>query len=384
MRLLLILSALLGCILAPFALFNLFFRDGFPVVTNGREILDARNRSVHLKSVNWYGASDVKFVVAGLATRHRDDIAKTIRRMGFNSVRLPYSDELVYTNPPIPADELAANQDLIGHSALDVYTSVINSLTDAGLLVIPNNHITQATWCCGANLCDTAWSNDWLGPICRVKQTEKTWIENWRKVMEPLAHNSLVIGADLRNEVRGPWGTMHWSRWATAAEKAAEALLDINPEWLMFIEGISSANDLEGVRKRPVTLSVPERVVYSAHVYCWSGWGALQPYARRTYQSFAKDMRKNWAYLLESDIAPVWVGEMGTADWPSKGDLNYWQHLVQFLDEVDSGWAYWALNPRKPAANDWESYGLVNDDWETVRWDFRLDDMVSLGLRPLR
>jgi len=354
-----------------------------PLRTNGSRILDARNSTVRLTTINWYGSSDLDFVPAGLDVRHRRDIAILIRRLGFNSVRLPYSDEMVRDNPAIPQQRLAANPDLVGQTALAVYHQVVHSLTEAGLLVIPNNHITQATWCCGANLCDAQWANDWLGPICRVRQTEADWISNWEKVMGPLASNELVIGADLRNEVRAPWGTLRWETWAAAAERAAERLLAINSTWLMIVEGLSSANDLSGVRERPVRLSVPDRVVYSAHVYGWSGWGELAPYTDTTYERFSERMRANWAYLLEEDLAPVWVGEMGAPDLPSQGDLNYWTHLVRFLEEQHAAWGYWAVNPRKPADNEYERYGLVRDDWETVRWDYRLNSLVKLGLgRP--
>lgn len=398
MRLLVIFSILTGGLLVPWMLFHLLESSrsyalshlhrqiphsrqgtrlndsvvipkepGFhpPLRTSGARIVDKFNQTVRLYSINWYGASDINLVVSGLDLRHRNDISRLIRLMGFNSVRLPYADELLYANPVVAAEDIAANPDLFNHTALEVYHAVVHSLTDAGIMVIPNNHITQATWCCGANLCDASWANDWLGPICRVKQTEDMWIQNWERIMLPLRDNPLVIGADLRNEVRGPWGTMKWATWATAAERAAEALLHINPQWLMFVEGVSSANDLAGVADRPVTLSVKDRVVYEAHVYCWSGWGALSPYSRRTYKSFVKDMRKNWAYLIEQDVAPVWIGEFGTADWPDQGDLHYWQNLMDFMDDVEPSWGYWAINPRKPAGNSWESYGLVEDDWET-------------------
>jgi hypothetical protein len=89
--------------------------------------------------------------------------------------------------------------------------------------------------------------------------------------MRSLANNPLVVGADLRNEVRAPWGTLRWETWAAAAERCSEELLDINPDWLMIIEGLSSANDLSDVRKRPVELSVEGKVVYSAHISAWSG-----------------------------------------------------------------------------------------------------------------
>lgn len=358
-----------------------------PFRTQGRHILDSREDQVKLASINWYGASDTDYVPGGLEVQHRDEIARLIRKLGFNSVRLPYADEIVINNPHVDAKMVAANKDLfhdgIPPRAMEVFHAVVESLTNAGLLVIVNNHITQAVWCCGINPCDLSWHNDQFGGkwLCRIPQTEEGWIENWETVMRPLVSNPLVIGADLRNEVRGLWGTMSWDQWATAAEKASERLLALNPEWLMIVEGISSANDLSGVRQRPVQLSLPGRVVYSAHVYKWSGWGSLRPFGGRSYEDFAAEMWKNWGYLLAEDIAPVWVGEFGTPERPSEGDSNYWRHLIQFLALVDTSWGYWALNARK-ATGEWESYGLVGEEWNwpSVRWDYRLDDLRRLGL----
>ena len=357
-----------------------------PFYTQGRHIRDAKGNPIKLTSINWYGASDIAFVPGGLEVRHRDEIARLIRDLGFNSVRLPYADEIVVRNPIIESGVIAANPDLFEKSlphALDVYHAVVDSLTAAGLLVIVNNHITQATWCCGANPCDLGWSNTWFGGelFCPVPQTEEQWIRNWETVMRPLVRNSLVLGADLRNEVRGLWGTMHWKEWAMAAEKASERLLALNPDWLMIVEGISSANDLSGVRTRPVHLSTPGRVVYSAHVYAWSGWGSLAPFSGRSYEDFAAQMWKNWAYLVVGDIAPVWVGEIGTPDHPDDGDRNYWCHLIRFLNEVDVSWGYWALNARK-AWGAPEGYGLAGDgwDWQSMRWDYRMDYLRTLGL----
>ena len=164
--------------------------------------------------------------------------------------------------------------------------------------------------------------------------------------MEPFVNNPFVIGADLRNEPRGLWGTMTWSGWATAAEQVSEALLAMQPNWLMFVEGVSSANDCSGARTRPVKLSVPDRVVYSSHVYSWSGWGAMVPYHKRPYPSFAKDMENNWGYLLRSNTAPVWVGEFGAPHRGGEGDLHYWNHLMKYLKDVDADFGYWALSRR--------------------------------------
>ncbi|KAK3394459.1 glycoside hydrolase superfamily [Podospora didyma] len=351
-----------------------------PLRTKGRDIVDQKGRRFKLSSVNWYGASDELFIPGGLDIQHRRVIAATIRKLGFNSVRLPYSDEMVISNPHILPHLLTANPDLIGLRALDILAAVVQALTDAGIAVIINNHITTATWCCGADPCDASWSNDRLGPfLCRIRQTEADWIAHWETVMALFVDNKLVIGADLRNEVRGLWGTMPWDTWAAAAENAGNALLKMNPDWLIIVGGTESGNDLSGVEKRPVRLDIPHRIVYSAHVYAWSGWGSMEGrYAKRTYPSFVKSMRRNWAYLVEGNLAPVWIGEFGAPNAPGEGDANYWQNLLRYLKAIDADFAYWAINPRKPKDDEKESYSLVEDDWVTPVLDYRMKDMTEL------
>lgn len=350
-----------------------------PLRASGRYILDSNGERVKLASINWYGASDEHNIAGGLDTRHRSEIAATIRRLGFNSVRLPYSDEMVMTNPLIPSQHLAANPDLHGQRALDVYEAVVAALSDAGIATIVNNHNTQSTWFTGMTLCDATWHNEYLGPFCRVRQTEEQWIEHWETVMARFVHNPLVIGADLRNEVHGFYGTVTWDRWATACERAGERLLSMQPDWLMFVEGISSANDVSGAKERPVRYSRPGRVVYSAHVYSWSGWGSLSPFGKRKYPSFKEEMQNNWAYLLEDNLAPVWVGEFGVGVSADKKDRHYWDNLMRYLAEVDADFGYWALNPRKPHDNAYESYSILGDDWKSeIRDDFRLRDLRRL------
>ncbi|KAK3693748.1 endoglucanase E1 [Podospora appendiculata] len=350
-----------------------------PLQTKGRNIVDQKGRRFKLSSVNWYGASDELFIPGGLDVQHRDVIAATVRSLGFNSVRMPYSDEMVIDNPHILPHLLTANPDLIGKRALDIFDAVVKALTDAGIAVIINNHITTATWCCGADPCDAGWANDHLGPLCRVKQTEAEWIAHWETVMARLADNPLVIGADLRNEVRGVWGTMSWDRWATAAEKAGNALLRLKSDWLIVVGGTESGNDLSGVGRRPIQLDLDNRVVYSAHVYAWSGWGSVEGrYAKRSYPSFVKAMQQNWAYLVEGDLAPVWIGEFGAPNRPGTGDANYWQNLMRYLKAIDADFGYWAINPRKPKDDEKESYSLVEDDWITPVLDYRMKDMTEL------
>lgn len=82
-------------------------------------------------------------------------------------------------------------------------------------------------------------------------------------------------------------------------------------------------------------------------------------------------MQHNWVYLVENDVAPVWVGEFGAPYDPGMGDANYWANLLRYLKAIDADFGYWAINPRKPRGNETERYGLVHDDWETPVLDYR-------------
>lgn len=106
-----------------------------------------------------------------------------------------------------------------------------------------------------------------------------------------------------------------------------------------MVEGLGSANFLDEVKDRPVNLSLSNRVVYSAHAYAWSGWGSIGgSYSKRSYSSFVTSMHENWGYLLDENIAPVWMGEFGK-------DISYFLKLLLIsLVVVTSGSASTAVD----------------------------------------
>jgi len=63
---------------------------GRPLRTESRWVVDAHGERFKLAGVNWYGAESATLVPDGLALRHRSDLAKLVRTLGFNSVRIPW------------------------------------------------------------------------------------------------------------------------------------------------------------------------------------------------------------------------------------------------------------------------------------------------------
>ena len=100
------------------------------------------------------------------------------------------------------------------------------------------------------------------------QSTESRWIGDWTMLAQRYAGNPTVIGADLHNEPHGPatWGDGGANDWRLAAERAGNAILAVNPNWLIIVEGIEPASrallvgrqPLGRRRRIPVRLNVAE------------------------------------------------------------------------------------------------------------------------------
>ncbi|MBE2220396.1 MAG: cellulase family glycosylhydrolase [Anaerolineae bacterium] len=226
-----------------------------------------------------------------------------------------------------------------------------------------------------------------------------------------------IIGIDIFNE---PWDYT-WEDWKTFTEHAYAAINEVNPNTLLFVQGISAtANNQDGT---PNTITqvphgdeatnpnwgenlfeaganppnVPkERLVYSPHTYGPSVFvqkgfmDPAQPQCAGLEGDAAGDadcnivinvpqLRSGWeehfGYLKDQGYAIV-VGEFGgNLDWPrgqaSLRDQTRWSHITPGVDQiwqdafvdymVDKGieGCYWSINPESGDTGGW--YGHAYD-----------------------
>ena len=66
------------------------------------------------------------------------------------------------------------------------------------------------------------------------------------------------------------------------------------------------------------------------------------------------------------------MGEFGTGD-NSQG----WQKMIQLLEDTDNDWSYWAIDGYKYPGED-ESFGLLLDDYKTIRHQWLVDQLKSI------
>lgn len=346
----------------------------FPLHTSGNHIVDAKNQRVRLNGVNWYGAEGTDYVVTGLQYNTLPNIARLIKQQGYNVVRLPWSNQLYERNPVVSDSVLIANPGLKGLTALQIMDQVIHALGAEGLMVVIDNHESDAGICCGDDA-DQLWYNR--------NYPESKWISDWEGMARRYASDPWVIGADLRNELRGSatWtGTgssgSPGTDWQSAAERGGNAVLGVNSHVLIFVEGLANAGNLSGVATLPVRLSVANQLVYEAHDYSWySG-------AQATYADYLNYITPRWGYLVTgSNPQPLWLGEFGTCNTnaactndPTTVSSNghWWGYVSQFIAANNIDWSYWAFNGTTMSGNGFtgptqvETYGILNSSWTAI------------------
>eukprot|EP00929_Paragymnodinium_shiwhaense_P065726 TRINITY_DN3292_c0_g3_i1.p1 TRINITY_DN3292_c0_g3~~TRINITY_DN3292_c0_g3_i1.p1 ORF type:complete len:788 (+),score=111.73 TRINITY_DN3292_c0_g3_i1:72-2366(+) len=240
--------------------------DRLPLHTQGRFIVDRLGERVKWACVNAYGADSETYVIGGAEVVSIKHLAFRIMDLGFNCVRLPYSVEAFVKNPPVNKHFVAANPELAGRTFLEVFDATVTALTDQGLMIIMDNHVSTAGWCCHMSQREGLWYTE--------AYNEEAWISTLVNVTARYMTNPLVVGIGLRNEphdwldVKLSWGDGNpETDWALAATKAANAVLAVNPKVVIPIMSLCSGMCLIPAKTHPIKLNVPNRVIYETHNY---------------------------------------------------------------------------------------------------------------------
>jgi endoglucanase len=358
--------------------------------TSGSGLVDSKGAAVRIAGINWYGFETATQVPHGLTNQDYRTILETIHTLGYNTIRLPFSNEMV-EHPITPAAIGHSNAsgninvDLLGLNSLQVMDKIVGAAGTAGLKVILDNHRSEAG--------TSAESN---GLWFTSKYPESSWIADWQTLVrrysnyKDRAGNPTVIGVDLRNEPHNAAkGGACWTgdntasgcavvsafNWPAAARRAASAIQKLNPKLLIFVEGTDEfdgdsywwGGNLEGARVHPIQLVVPNKLVYSAHDYgpheSRQNWFD----SKTTAATLEAVWTKYWAYLSLNGTAPVWVGEFGTTnssidveDTTAGSQGQWFSSLVSFLaNHPNLGSTYWALNGE-------DAYGLMDSSYSAA------------------
>jgi endoglucanase len=332
-----------------------------PLHTEGHRIVDAEGHGVRLTSVNWYGFDQKEFVAGGLDHAALETIVGEIKKIGVNSVRLPWANETFEHDPVVADYAVAANPQFKGKHAMEVMDAVVAALGRAHVMVILDNHMSNADWCCSEKDDNGLWWNK--------EYPEAKWLADWTAMARRFRGQAWVVGADLRNELRSgaAWGGGDAAKdWHAAAERGGKAVLKGNSKLLIMVESPEYSTNFAGFDTLPVRLPVKGRLVYSPHAYYVEGL--------ESREALEAAYEKRALFLLhEGPAVPLWVGEFGTCQTLKCGANGEWFRLfVEVLKaHPEMGWSYWPLNGTQSSGvgrkfDAVETYGLLGMDYQQI------------------
>jgi endoglucanase len=337
-----------------------------PLHTAGNQIVDANGKVVRFKGVNWYGLESRSFEPLGIWARTLDQFMADIAGHGFNTVRLPFSDELFSAGAhPKAAPTI---------SGLDMLKQTVDAARNAGLMVVLVRHAGAAGQ--DSPPTGTCWNEPGT-------YAESAWESDWLMLANTFASDDNVVAFDLAKEPHDPavWsGDGSVNDWYSAAKTVGNEILDIKRNVLIVVQGIQTSSDghaywnggnLTDIAKLPLALNVPNRVVYSTADY--SSCPTSQPWFvdNSTPTGRPADYPNNlpavwdefWGNL--SKTQPVILSEFGSfLDHPEC--LQWFQEITSYLGSTARvGFFFSRLNSPGTSA----TLGGLLDDMTWSMWD---------------
>ena len=334
------------------------------------KVFNDQAEEINLYGVSWFGFETNNNVVHGLWARNWQDMIQQIRGLGFTAIRMPFCPRTL-DNVTTSSINYSANPDLQGLGSLDILDRVIAELDRQGFYILLDHHTSDC------QTIDELWYT--------AGYSEQVWIDDLKFVADRYKDVEGVFAIDLKNEPHGQatWGTGNPATdWKIAAETAASEVLSVNPDILVFVQGIQSnptcsgniqhwwGGNLEPFDCFPLNIPA-DKLVLSPHVYGPDVFA--QPYF--SDPNFPDNMHAIWethfGYLVDRGYAVI-IGEFGGRYGTGGGDPRdrEWQDtLINWMDGKGmTNFFYWSWNP-----NSGDTGGILQDDWQNI-WE----DKVAL------
>ncbi|HEU4734447.1 MAG TPA: cellulase family glycosylhydrolase [Kofleriaceae bacterium] len=318
---------------------------------------------IKLFGLNWFGLETSNHVLHGLWTgRPLADFLADIKSKGFNALRFPVSPETINPGFPITGGP-GIGEDFTALGGKDGRTALEYALAKAqaaGMFVLVDFHTCNPAQL-GAGLPG--------GPISCSGYSLDRWLADLRTLATLSKTFTNMVGIDLTNEPHD----LTWSAWSSLASQGGQAVLAVNPNLTIWVEGVANASPSGGLGanwgqnlfEAAAIPGIPaDRLVFSPHSYGPSV--AAQSYF--SDPSYPANMPGVWDTLyghLVGQGFTVVPGEFGghytTSSTPAQND-KLWQdsYVTYLINKGTRSSFYWCLNP-----NSGDTGGVLLDDWQT-------------------
>lgn len=396
----------------------------------GSRLYDMNGNEVWLTGANWFGFNCSENCAHYLWSADVDDVLRETADRGINIIRFPISTELLISwmnGTPNPVSSVSANTDPAYtinpdfceadgktlKNSMEIFDIIMQKCKKYGLKAFIDIHSPHADNS-GHNY------NLWYGKETAdgTMVTTELWIETLVWLANKYKNDDTLLAYDLKNEPHGKgqegveaakWdGSTDENNWAYAATKCADAILDVNPNALILIEGVEQSlsgaqpgdywgiadrrdnspyigawwgGNFRGAREYPIQ---PEhgtsQIVYSPHDYGPSVFAQTWFDKDFTEQTLLDDYwYDTWAYINAEDIAPQLIGEWGGH---MEGDNLKWMLLLRdYMINHHINHTFWCLNTNSGDTGGlWDSLGFNAGSGTKIDWNEEKYEMFEISL----
>lgn len=404
----------------------------------GSRLYDKNGNEVWITGANWFGLNCIEYSPHYLYAGDIDDILQEVADRGINVIRFPISTELILSwmngtpyqisaggmqasyNPPV--DQVSEdgtvvkagtygriNKDFVEADGKTLTTSdrgfdiILDKCKKYGIKAFIDIHSPHADNS-GHNY------NLWYGKETAdgTMITTDIWIETLTWIADKYKNNDTLIGYDLKNEPHGKgqegaqaakWdGSTDENNWAYAATRCANSILEVNPNALIFIEGVEQSlsgampgdywgmpdrrdnspyigawwgGNFRGAREYPIVPdSGTSQIVYSPHDYGPSVYAQTWFDKDFTTQTLLDDYwYDTWAYINAEDIAPELIGEWG--GHMDGAENQKWMTLLRdYMIDNHINHTFWCLNTNSGDTGGlWANLSYSINTGTTITWE---------------
>ncbi|WP_010522209.1 cellulase family glycosylhydrolase [Aquimarina agarivorans] len=351
----------------------------------GNQLFDISGKEVRLTGVNWFGFETALYRPHGVWSRDMKSVLQQIKDLGFNTIRVPWCNEMLnpgasininsYGTDPYTGISPMNEEEATVTKPIELLDIFVNWCQANDIKIVLDNHSRAAD-----GFLNEAF---WYTP----EYSEERWINDWIFLAERYKGKSAVVAMDLNNEPHGStWGNSNPATdWNKAAERCGNAVLAVNPDVLIIIEGVGEfegdsywwGGQLKGAEKYPIQLSNQQKLVYSAHEY----GPEVSEQDWFNANNFPNNMPGLWEehfhYLYKNNASPIFIGEFGIKNQDAFNGIafTWFTEFMDFMGDIYS-WTFWTMNP-----NSGDTGGILQDDWLSVnQWKM---DVLSPHFAPL-
>ncbi len=355
------------------------------LTSSGNKLFDSTGNEVRLTGVNWFGFETALYSPHGIWSRDMKSVLQQIKDLGFNTIRVPWCNEMLdpgasvsinsYGTDPYSGISPMNEEETNISTPIELLDIFVDWCQENDMKIVLDNHSRAAD-----GFLNEAF---WYTP----EYSEERWINDWIFMAERYKGKSAVVAMDLNNEPHGStWGNSDPATdWNKAAERCGNAVLAVNPDVLIIIEGVGEfegdsywwGGQLKGAEQYPIQLSNQEKLMYSAHEY--GPEVSQQDWFEES--NFPTNMPGLWEehfhFLYENNSSPIFVGEFGIKNQDAFNGIafTWFTEFMGFMGDIYS-WTFWTMNP-----NSGDTGGILQDDWLSVnQWKM---DVLSPHFAPL-